>query len=265
MDADTRHQLKQNELAEALAKLRDLRDPRFLYTVGAVVVIAIGVLAWYGWRYTQRQSLEQGWQRLEKIAASMSAGDPAVTASAQSDLRTMIRDTSSHWLLGYARLELARSLVETGLLQPTDREANFAEAVKVLTELRTDPDAPPLINAPATFLLATTHESLREFDQAKDLYQALVNDARYAGSPYTTLATERLADIETLAAPVVFVPGDPPPPALASAPATASAPVATAPVATAPATPPSEEPTAPDAPPAEPPPTEPESAPSPAP
>ena len=91
MDADTRHQLKQNELAEMLSKLADLRDPKFLYTAGALVVIVVAVLAWYGWRYTQRQALEQGWQRLAKASTALMADDPAAVAGAENDLRAMVQ------------------------------------------------------------------------------------------------------------------------------------------------------------------------------
>jgi predicted negative regulator of RcsB-dependent stress response len=225
MDADTRHQLKQNELAEALSKLGDLRDPKFLYTLIAVAVIGVGVLAWYGWRYTQRQALEQGWEQLGKVSASLSADDPAAVATAQTDLRTMIKESSSRKVVSYARLELARSLVEAGLLRPAERPTSFEEAVTVLTELRSDPEAPELISAPATFLLATAYESLRQFDKAKELYQSLSTEARYNGSPFQALAVERRADIDTLTARVAFTPGSPPAPTPPGAPTTAGAPM----------------------------------------
>jgi len=64
MDARTRHELKQNELAEALAQLRNLNDPRLrvglLVVLGLAVVVA-GVL-W--WRYNQSRTVEQSWKTL---------------------------------------------------------------------------------------------------------------------------------------------------------------------------------------------------------
>ena len=88
----------------------------------------------------------------------------------------MIRETSSRRVISYARLELAASLVEGGLVRPAERPASFEEAVTVLTELRSDPEAPELISAPATYLLATAYESLRQFDKAKTLYQSLSDE-----------------------------------------------------------------------------------------
>ena len=212
MDADTRHQLKTNELADALASLKDLKSPRFLYSAGAVVVVAIAVLAWFGWRYSQRLAAERDWDRLERVVLGLSDTDANVAAGAQNELRAMLQEKLPPSVLGYARIELARSQVERGLADPSARPAAFEEAAKVLEQVRSDPESTPMLQAAATFLSASTAESLRQFDRARELYQALVQDTRYAGSPYKALADFRLADLDKLAKSVAFVPGDPPPP-----------------------------------------------------
>lgn len=212
MDADTRRQLKTNELADALASLKDLKSPRFLYSAGAVVVLAIAVLAWFGWRYSQRLAAERDWDRLERVVLGLSDADANVASGAQNELRAMLQEKLPPSVLGYARIELARSRVEQGLAQPTERPAAFEEAAKMLEQVRSDPESTPLLQAEATFLLASTYESLRQFEGAKELYQSLAQDTRYAGSPYKALADFRLADLDKLAKPVAFVPGEPPPP-----------------------------------------------------
>jgi hypothetical protein len=212
MDADTRRQLKTNELADALASLKDLKSPRFLYAAGAVVVVAIAVLAWFGWRYSQRLAAERDWDRLERVVLGLSETDANVAAGAQNELRAMLQEKLPPSVLGYARIELARSRVEQGFAQPSERPAAFGEAAKVLEQVRSDPESTPLLQAEATFLLASTYESMRQFEGAKELYQSLTQDTRYAGSPYKALADFRLADLDKLARPVAFVPGDPPPP-----------------------------------------------------
>jgi predicted negative regulator of RcsB-dependent stress response len=212
MDADTRHQLKANTLAEALASLRDLKDARFLYSAGAVAVVLIVVLAWFGWRYSQQVAAERDWDRLNRIAVGLSAKDANVLTGAQNDLRAMLQEKIAPGVVDYARLELARSLVDQALTQPSSRQAAFTEAASVLEQIRSDPTAAPMLQAAATFMLASTYESTHQFDKAKELYTSLVDETRYAGSPYKLLAQDRLTNMDTLTAPIAFAPGEPPPP-----------------------------------------------------
>jgi len=212
MDADTRHQLKQNELAEALSKLRDLRDPRILYAAGAVVVVLLAVLVWYGWRASQQAALERGWERLSDIAANLSGADPTAVTAAQGELRTLIQETGSPSVAGYARLALARSRYDQGMLKPDERQAAFSEAITLLEQIRADPATRTDLDAAAAFLLASTYESTRQFDKARQLYQTLKDDTRYAGLPYGALSADRLATLDDLTEPIAFTPGEAPPP-----------------------------------------------------
>ena len=220
MDADTRHQLKSNELAEMLTSLKDLKKPQYLYPGILVLVILVAVVAWYGWRYTQRVAAEQDWQRLERIAAGLGSGDPTAVSGAQSELRALLQENVQPTVRGYARIELARSRIEQGLAEPTERPGAFEEAARVLEETLADPVAPEMQRAEATFLLASAYESLRQFDRAKELYQALMQEPRYAGSPYRGMAEKRLADLDTLSKPIAFLPGEAPPPPPPPAPTT---------------------------------------------
>lgn len=212
MDADTRHQLKQNELAEALSKLRDLRDPRILATAGVIVVILLAVLVWYGWRASQQATLERGWARLSDIAANLSGADPSAVTAAQGELRTLLQETSSPSVAGYARLALARSRYDQGMLQPEERQAAFNEAITLLEQIRADSATRTDLDAAAAFLLASTYESTRQFDKARQLYQTLKDDTRYAGLPYGALSADRLATLDDLTDPIAFTPGEAPPP-----------------------------------------------------
>ena len=282
MDADKRHQLKQNELAEALTRLRDFNDPRFIYAVVALVAIGLGVLGYYGWQYSRRHALEQGWQRLASTTSGLATDDETRLASAQDELRSMIQDTKDPALAGYARLELATSRITQAFRQPTQRKAAFEEAATLLEQIRRDPQCPPLLDAAATFALASTYESLDQFDKAKELYQTLIDEQRYQGFAYKNVAAERLSNIDKLKAPVAFVPGTPPPPAsqpeVAGPPITLSTdgpqpivitpvPVQAVPIPSEPgaAAPPAPVPPPAEPAPTEPPPATPEQSPSPAP
>jgi predicted negative regulator of RcsB-dependent stress response len=220
MDADTRHQLKSNELVEMLAGLKDLKKPQYLYPSIAVLAVLIGIVAWYGWRYSQRVAAAQDWQRLERIVASLGTGDPSAVSGAQSELRAMLQEKVQPGVRGYARIELARSRVEQGLAEPTERPEAFEEASRLLEEVLNDPAATDMQRAQATFLLASTCESLRQFDRAKELYQTLMQEPKYAGSPYRELAEKRLSNLDALSKPIAFTPGEAPPPPAPPAPTT---------------------------------------------
>lgn len=212
MDADKRHQLKQNELAEALARLRNFNDPRFIYGIVALVAIGLGVLAWYGWQYSRRHALEQGWQRLSLASAGLASNDTNRVTAAQEDLRSMIADTKHAGLAGYARLELAASRIAQAFRQPAQRPAAFEDAASLLEQIRATPESPRTLQAAATFALASTYESLRRFDKAKELYKILTDEPQYQAFAYKTLAEDRLSSLDTLLKPVTFEPGTPPQP-----------------------------------------------------
>ena len=213
MDADKRHQLKQNELAEALAKLRDFNDPRFRYLLAAVGVVVVVVLAWYGWRYTHRQALERGWQRLSTSAAALLSQDSGRIVGAEKDLRDLMQESSDPGLTGYARLELATAKMRQAFTDPTQRTIAFEDARTLLEQIRSTPQTPPMLQAGATFALASACESLREFDKARALYKSLIDDTRFQGFAYGKLAEERLKTLDALSERVAFTQGEPPAPA----------------------------------------------------
>jgi hypothetical protein len=229
MDARTRHELKQNELAEALAQLRNLNDPRLrvglLVVLGLAVVVA-GVL-W--WRYNQSRTVEQSWKTLYELTADAGGEDVVAAEQAATGLRDLISKGGDPTVMGFAKLQLASVRVQQALMRADQRPAGFQEAVTLLTEIRSAPGTPTPLFAAATFALASALESLHEFDQARTLYTALANEERFAGLLYKSLATERLAGLDDLKAAINFFPGGPPhtvepPPDLGAQPAAAAPP-----------------------------------------
>lgn len=212
MDADTRHQLKQNELAEALGRLRDLRDPRFLAALAVLVVVVLAILGWKAWNYSQRLTLQQASQQLGALQEALESQDAARIARARDDLRALIDSTRNADMAAAARLLLARSRYDEAMSSAAQRPAGFEEAATQLEKLIAQPAVSPMLRAAATYLLANTYESLRRVDAAKELWQQLAREALYAGTPYQSLAEEKLLSIDELSAPVAFLPGSPPPP-----------------------------------------------------
>lgn len=212
MDADTRHQLKQNELAEALGKLRDWDNPSNRYLILAIALLVILFAAWKAWSYSEQHAREVASRQLGDIQMALQAGEPSTVATAVADLRALIADASDPGIAGAARLRLASFRHNEGLMKPDTREEAFAEAARLYDEVIHTRGIPASIEATATFGLATVYESMRKFDEAKALYDKLQEEPRFRGSPYVLMATERVQNFDELREPITLASGAPPVP-----------------------------------------------------
>ncbi len=219
MKADERHQLKQNELAEALGQLRDWNSPTTRYTLLVLALVAIAFGAWRVWAYHQRHTLEQGWQRLGSIEMALAGKDEAAVAGAVSDLRALLQETTDPGLVGYARLRLARERIQEAFSKPDERQAAFGEAVQLLEQIVRGPNTPASLEAAASFALGSTYECLAtvepasrpsELDKAAELYQRITQEPRFKGTPYPTLAADRLKTMAALKMAIGFTAGPAP-------------------------------------------------------
>lgn len=228
MDADTRHQLKTNELADALNRLRDWNNPSTRAWVLGVVAVVLLLIAWRAWSVARTSAAEQKWQQFGDVQERLASQNETERAAALSELRTLINAESGTSLGGYARLLLARVRYGEGLEKPDQRSTAFQEAATLLDEILGGAPIPP-VEAAASFARASVHESQaaidsaardQHLDAARKLYQHLVDDARFEGSPFVSRARQRLDSMDALKDPVTLLPGNPPPP---PAPATQSA------------------------------------------
>jgi len=221
MDADTRHHLKQNELAEALQRI-DFSDKRLWYWAAAIIIIA---LLYFGYRIRSWQSgveQDQQWATLSTInAVDTTQGDAPL-----DQLRQLISETADGDLGAIARLNLAQGLWVRGELGD---DARRSEATSELDALLSSGAGSSMTRAAALFLRAKMYESTREFDKARETYLKLSTDEEFAGIPYRELATQMMESLDELATPVVFTPGiAPPPPPPSTAPTSSSAPASAA-------------------------------------
>lgn len=212
MDADTRHQLKQNELAEALMRLRELKDPRVLYSLVAVVVVVVAVVAWYGWRSSRQYAAEQSSQRLGQIQENLMRADPLQITAAQADLRALAADAANPALTASAQLLLARAYYDEALQSSDKRTESFQQAATVLEQMRASSSTPAVMRAAASFLLGSTYESLARFDDARKVWQELVENPQYVGTPYPMVAEGQLESLNEISVDVAFAQGGPPMP-----------------------------------------------------
>jgi hypothetical protein len=208
MDAETRHQLKQNEFAEALGRVRDFTDARFWYCVVAIVIIAGGWAGYRLWRGQQAATLESNWSQLLAIRVA----DPGGVGDSINRLNALISGNSDPKLVAAARLRLGNALRLQSLTDPMRRESLLREAAEVYAAVANTPEAPDSIAAAATYALGTAHESLREFDEARRMYEALGAEERFAGTPFTELAAQRLETLDEVMVKVDFMAGQAPPP-----------------------------------------------------
>lgn len=218
MDADTRHQLKHNELADALRRLRDLNNPQTRYMLLALAALLVLVLGWRGWRYSREQALESASQRLARAETSLQ-GDAAARAAGIAEVRALIAEVSHPGLLAAARLQLARGLVNEAHDTPERRAAALTEAATAYEQVVNAPDSAAPFAAAARFGLASTFESLAAvendpalLEKARAAYEALLDDPRAIGSPFVQAAKDRLASLDKLDLTIAFAAGEPPTP-----------------------------------------------------
>lgn len=205
MDAQTRHALKQNEFGEMLGSLRDsVGSPGFRKWLLIGVLLVVVVVAWQVWRAGRSRSTQAAWTEL-LITLRSSNEDEAIES-----LRRRTQQNAAGPVGAAARLMLAHLLMENGLEDSAKTQANTAEAAGLLRAVVDDGNISDAYRSAARFKLATAHETLGSFDEARKQYEVLVQDARFAGSPYRPQAAERLTTLDAVAAVGAFTPGNAP-------------------------------------------------------
>ncbi|MFH1746702.1 MAG: hypothetical protein ABIG44_06610 [Planctomycetota bacterium] len=238
MDAEKRHQLKTNELAQALSKIKDFGgDSTMRYWLLAIVVVIVAFLAYRMWGSMHSAQLAAGWQSLSEINTLPGSE----LAAAVENLRNVATGTTDKALIASARIRLGAVLRRQAETQSDNRQSLLAESATVLQQAVDDPDTPAPLAATAAFSLATTCESLSHYEpdrlnQAQELYRQLVDEPRYAGTPFTIMAEGRLENFADLHEKIDFLPGAPPPVG-ADAPSSEPLPVTSAPATQPAATP----------------------------
>lgn len=215
MDAETRHALKQNELAEALEHVSDWSSkPAFRNTILVVALALAAFVAYRFWSSSSRSAANAAWA--EVYAAQRSAGESPETALAS--LKETIQSTADADLAAAARLISANILMNNALDAPALIETNGPQIPELLQPVVSNTSLAPQYRAPAQFLIARAQESLNQLDEARKTYTAIAENAAYAGMPYPKLAKDRLNLLEGLTQLPVLTPGSPPTASAPSAP-----------------------------------------------
>ncbi|MGE3181076.1 MAG: tetratricopeptide repeat protein [Phycisphaerae bacterium] len=220
MDAETRHALKQNDLAEALTHVKDYAaDPSVRRWISAIVLLILVFVAFRVWRWSARSSAEAEWAAFGNVMQFVrSEPEKAITG-----LQDLIESSSNHNLRAAAHLLYANVRTDQIFQEPAKATTYAEQAVSGLKAVINDRSVAKEYVVAAHYKLAGVYETLGKIDEARQQYEAITNDSRFAGSPYMELANEKLSSLDELARLPEFLPGTAPAPEPPSGPAGPSA------------------------------------------
>lgn len=223
MDAEHRQELKTNELAESLVKLKAFADKYLntVLTVVAIVAAAFAAYRWWSWRH--ENAVASAWAEVAKANVL----DPTAGDAAMDKLRTVISDAPEPTVAAMARLRLATGLIDRA--SEPGNEGRLGDAIQALEAVVNSAEADSL-RGNALLKLATAYESKRDFAAARSAYQKLTESTAFAELPYRKIAEDRLKSLDEIAVKVDFTPGARPVPPPASAPVAVTSAPASQPV-----------------------------------
>ena len=239
MDADTRHQLKTNELGQAIEKLRNvnLDDRRIRWALIGLAVLLFLVAGYRWWRWSNQQAIENDFSQLTSL--QMQLENPTELDANIASLRKLATDGADDAVRGYAKLLLTSGLWDKAARDSVNAPKLLEEIRDHLKPLAARSDVPAALQSAAAFSLGMAYESLRDFASAKSTYQGILDSRVGQGSGYRALAQERLTEVTRLeGVTIVIEQGSPPLPPPATAPATAPTGTTTAPGVAPPVNPP---------------------------
>lgn len=208
MDAKTRHELKQNELAEALAKLREFDNPSTRYTLVGIALLIVLIGGWKLWSFANQRAQADKWQRVSTLNSTLQAGDPANADKVIADLRELAGESSDPLISGYARLGIARAKFAAAMTNPDARESEFEAAIEQLEQIVSNANGQPVLLGPALYALASAYESTGQVAKAEECYDRIVSEEdMFAGSPFLGMARERIKNLDRLRGDLGFASG----------------------------------------------------------
>jgi len=237
MKAKRRKDLRANELIqtaqEAWAAVRKYGS--YIAAAAIAVVLVIG-LGWY-WRHGKAQRLEQGWSRLAAARSGQKSQYEQMSPQERIErLRAIVAEYDDVALATAARQTLGDALMGeaiggAGMLDADRQKEMLAQAEEIYRRIVADSGQQWVALGAALTGLAKIAEQRGNLDQARQWYQAIIEDGKLAVTPYHRVAETGLASLADLAEPVEFVA------AKASTQPAASPPVpSTMPVLTVPST-----------------------------
>jgi len=201
MKSSRRQQLRTNELAQSLAQLVDfLKANSGVVLAGVAAVILVIGLAIY-WYSAKVASREQGWT---DFYANQFEGAAQTRLANFRNIATKYKDeplAASAWL-NFAEGSLRQAM--SGTRAPADRKRLLDQAAGAYNTIISQYPDQVLAVAGARFKLANLAESQRRWEEARQHYQAVASDPRFANMPQRQLAIEATERLAAISQPVVF-------------------------------------------------------------
>ncbi len=205
MKAKRRKDLRANELIQTVqeAWVAVRKYGSYIAAAAIAVVLVIG-LGWY-WRHGKAQHLEQGWSQLAAARSGQAGVEERierlraiVTEHGDGSLAVVARQTLGDMLMGEA-------IGGAGMLDAGRQEELLAQAEELYLQIVADPGQQWVALGAALTGLAKMAEQRGDLDQARQWYQAIIEDGKLAVTPYHRVAETGLASLADLAEPVEFV------------------------------------------------------------
>jgi len=225
MDAEHRHELKRNELADWIAHFPEYVRENYMQVIGVILII-IGVFLWLFWTPVKDKFVNTG---LEEQALRTSVLEQ-VSLSKVASMRPDMQATPDSFLVAAGKLELeagqtanplakAFILIKRGEALRSDLHykdgmqdeaivaSQIEEARKTYQQaIELAEGQPGGVNlvAMATFGTGLCAEEVEDFAKAEEIYKSIVSDPTFEGTVFPTQAQSRLDILDDNKAKVVF-------------------------------------------------------------
>lgn len=201
MDAQHRHELKENDLAESLRNLGVFWQNWGNSLLLAILIVLLVILVSQFVRNRAHRLHEEAWGGL------VHETDPA-------GLRLLAQDTSNPAVQALARLQAGELLLlktaQPGSATQPSAAGDVQEAQDLFQSVVDQPGINPVYRLNALLGLAAVAENQAQWDRAAKYYQQVAGEADDKYSAIASRATQRLELLQTIEHPVTFAPSTQP-------------------------------------------------------
>ena len=230
MKSEHRHELKSNELAEWLGNLPQW----FKDNLGSIIIIVVAIVVFagfFGWRYYSKNVVQSGEKELFTNMIDNIEGTKAQIInqqmSGQSSDMSYILLTRADEIEKFATSVDNKNMAALAYIKGADsirselhysRESiskeylneKIGQAKTIYTQAIDKNPSNHTIGALATFGLGLCSEEIGDFNDARKVYQGIVEDDNFKGTVVANKAKLRLATMDDYEQPIEFKPAPPP-------------------------------------------------------
>lgn len=203
MKTDRRQELKQNQLADYLARWIEVVKPYTRLIVGVVISLVVIVVVMELFQYQSKQTIEEAWNDLHLKGLTYDRGRSEADFEVLAELASEKADQPvGQWaLLSSADHRLARGVLLVLKFGGWDRgQKELQTAIQDYQVVldKADPQGDDLPQQRALFGQARAYESRGELEEARKRYEQLIDPIEgWPEGPNARAAKERLVAIDT--------------------------------------------------------------------